>query len=209
VRTVKLFVDFWNFQLRWNEQMCTQDSLRIAWRALPTTLIAELAAIFGPGEPFVYRGTYVFASVNPQSGSKDEGLKKFLHSLNQATGFQVLTRERRAKHEACPHCNKQIDRMIEKGVDASIVTTLYEGAINNSYDIAILLSNDGDHVPAIKTIQDRLNKQIVHVGFKRGGNEVRSAAWGHIILDGELANRLVEGGSLRHATASPAMPRRP
>lgn len=80
--------------------------------------------------------------------------------------------------------------MVEKGVDASIVTALYEGAINDSYDIAILLSNDGDHIPAIRTIQDRLNKRIVHVGFKAGGNAVRSATWSHVLLDGELASRL-------------------
>lgn len=87
--------------------------------------------------------------------------------------------------------------MVEKGVDASIVTALYEGAINNSYDIALLLSNDADHIPAITTIQDRLNKQIVHIGFKRGGNEVRSAAWSHVTLDGEVAQRLVEGGGAK------------
>lgn len=82
--------------------------------------------------------------------------------------------------------------MVEKGVDADIVTSLYEGAINNSYDIALLLSNDADHIPAIRTIQDRLNKQIIHVGFRRGGSEVRTAAWSHILLDGDLADRLID-----------------
>jgi uncharacterized LabA/DUF88 family protein len=84
--------------------------------------------------------------------------------------------------------------MVEKGVDAAVVTALYEGALNNSYDVALLLSNDGDHVPAVKTIQDRLNKQIIHVGFKRGGSELRSACWSHVLLDGELSQRLIEGG---------------
>ena len=81
--------------------------------------------------------------------------------------------------------------MVEKGVDASVVTALYEGAINNSYDIACLLSNDSDHIPAIQTIQDRLNKQIVHVGFRRGGSEVRTATWGHIVFDGAIAGRVI------------------
>jgi len=71
--------------------------------------------------------------------------------------------------------------MVEKGVDAAVVTALYEGALNNSYDVALLLSNDGDHTPAIKTIQDRLNNQIVHIGFRRGGSDVRSATWSHIL----------------------------
>lgn len=195
IMRVKVFVDFWNFQLRWNDVMNVPVQQRIAWRVLPSVLLAELPTIFGAGETFTHKGTYVFASVNPRAGSRDEGLKKFLYALNQATGFQVISRERRPKNDECPHCNKQIERMIEKGVDSSIVTALYEGAINDAYDVALLLSSDSDYVPAVKTIQDRLNKQIIHVGFRRGGNEVRSAAWSHVILDGELANRLIEGGS--------------
>lgn len=41
-----------------------------------------------------------------------------------------------------------------------------------------------------RTIQDRLNKRIVHVGFKTGGNAVRSAAWSHVTLSAELASCL-------------------
>jgi len=82
--------------------------------------------------------------------------------------------------------------MVEKGVDSSIVTDLFDGAINNAYDIAVLISNDSDFVPAIQTIQERLNKQIIHVGFRRGGDHVRTAAWSHIILDGDVAEKIRE-----------------
>ncbi len=82
--------------------------------------------------------------------------------------------------------------MVEKGIDASIVTDLFDGAINDAYDIAVLVSNDSDFVPAIKTIQERLNKQVIHVGFQRGGDHVRTAAWSHIILDGAVAEKLRE-----------------
>lgn len=185
---VKLYVDFWNFQLSWNEEISPDPAnrIKISWRSLPHVLIGELGAAIGP-DTYKYRGTEVFASVHP---GQDHGLRKFLHWLNQNTGYQVHRRDRKAKQDECPHCKRTIQRMVEKGVDASIVTALYEGALNDSYDIAILLSNDGDHIPAIRTIQDRLNKRIVHVGFKIGGNAVRSAAWSHVVLDTELANRL-------------------
>src|SRR6478672_628462 len=56
MRTVKVFVDFWNFQLRWNELMSPpghqHPQCRIGWRSLPTVLMAELPAVFGPGEQF-------------------------------------------------------------------------------------------------------------------------------------------------------------
>ena len=197
MKNVKVFVDFWNFQLRWNDEhkpvSAGDPHVRLAWEKMPTVLVAELPVVLGAAEQLAYRGTSMFASVDPRQGSKDEGLKRYLHFLGQQTGFQVSVRDRKPKKDHCPHCSRQIDRMVEKGVDASIVTALYEGAINNSYDVALILSNDADHIPAIKTIQDRLNKQIIHVGFKRGGSEVRTATWGHILLDGEIARRLAEG----------------
>ena len=161
---VKLFVDFWNFQLAWNEHVRPDPGsglpyVRIAWRSLPQVLIGELPAVLGPSTNMLYKGTLVYASVDPRPGSKDELLKGFLHNtLGQMTGYQVYVRDRRHKSDDCPHCAKTIHRMVEKGLDSSIVTDLFGGAINNAYDIAVLVSNDSDFVPAIKTIQDRLNK---------------------------------------------------
>lgn len=187
---VKLFIDFWNFQLGWNSTMTPgktvgQPPIKIAWKDVPNVLIAELPAIFGPSNPMIYKGTRIYASVNPSAGGKDEPLKKFLHNvLGQMTGFQVDVKDRHPKNEQCPECKKTIHRNIEKGVDTSIVSDLFEGAINNSYDVAILVSNDSDFVPAIKTIQDRLNKQVIHVGFRSTGHYVRTACWSHVLLDG-------------------------
>jgi hypothetical protein len=209
MRNVKLFADFWNFQLRWNANMKPENPdeppVRLAWERLPAILMGELPAIFGTSVPLSFKGIHVFASVDPRPGSKDEGLKRYLHYLGQQTGFSVQVRDRKAKKGECPHCNQRIDRMVEKGVDASIVSALYEGAINGSYDIALLLSNDTDHIPAVRTVQDRLNKQIVHVGFKLGGNEVRTATWSNIPLDGALARRLTS----EQAPATPTTQRGP
>jgi hypothetical protein len=199
---VKLFIDFWNFQLGWNDfvtpgrHAAGQSPVRILWRDTPSVLIAELPAILGAGTPYLYKGARVYASVNPAPGGKDEGLKKFLHNvLGQMTGFQVAVRDRRPKSDTCPHCNHEIRGTIEKGVDSLIVSDLFEGAINNAYDIAILLSNDSDFAPAVRTIQERLNKQIIHVGFLRGGNEIRTACWGHVVLDATVCAKLRDPGS--------------
>ncbi|HTV90132.1 MAG TPA: hypothetical protein VME41_14050 [Stellaceae bacterium] len=195
VRNVKLVADFWNFQLRWNENMRPENvrdgPLRLAWERVPSVVMGELPAIFGTSDPLAFKGISVFASIDPRSGSRDAGLKRYLHWLNTQTGFDVHVRDRRAKKDDCPHCGKDIDRMVEKGVDASVVNALYEGAINNSYDIAVLLSNDTDHIPAIRTVQDRLNKQIVHLAFKRGGDEVRTTTWSNLIMDGPISQRLI------------------
>lgn len=192
---VRLFIDFWNFQLSWNQNNppIHGKPIRIAWKDIPAVMIGELPSILGTGSAYAYKGTRVYASVNPSAGSKDEGLKKFLHNvLGQMTGYQVHVRDRRPKKQNCPHCAKEIAGMVEKGVDSLIVSDLFEGAINGAYDVGLLVSNDSDFAPAVQTIQDRLNKQIIHVGFKYGGNEIRSACWGHILLDDAVRAKLRE-----------------
>jgi hypothetical protein len=195
---IKLFIDFWNFQISWNDHIKPAEGsedtfVKIGWRNLPHVLIGELPSVLGPSTEMVYKGTQVYASVNPKQGSADEKLKGFLHSvLGQMTGYKVHVRDRRFKRDTCPKCSKSIDRMVEKGVDTSIVTDLFSGAINDAYDVAVLVSNDSDFVPAIQTIQERLNKQIIHIGFRHGGDHVRTAAWSHIILDGAVADKVRE-----------------
>ena len=192
---VKLYIDFWNFQLSWNRNIKPEDTgekyVRISWRTLPQVLISELPSILGPTSDMQYKGTSVYASVDPRSGSMDMKLKGFLHNtLGQMTGYKVTVHDRRPKMDHCPHCSKDISRTVEKGVDSSIITDLFAGALGNAYDIAVLVSNDSDFVPAISTIQERLNKQIVHIGFRYGGDDVRTASWSHIILDGDVAGKL-------------------
>jgi uncharacterized LabA/DUF88 family protein len=193
---VKFFVDFWNLQLRWNDHMRSNAGGRspvpLNWRKLPSVLMEGLRTVLEPNSEISLKGTCVFASVNPHKGTRDDGLKGFLHKLSQAPGFQVTTRDRKSLKELCPDCPNAIDRTVQKGVSTDIVTALFEGAINNSYDIAVLISNDADYVPAIDLLQNRLNKEIIHVGFDNSGSEVRKVAWRHILLDGDLATKLIE-----------------
>jgi hypothetical protein len=196
MRNIRLFVDFWNLQLRWNDNTRaasgSEKPVPLAWRNLPSVLTSVLPSILGNSDDIVLKGTRIFASVNPRKGSSDERLKVYLQSLGQAPGIQVTTRDRRPIKDTCPNCHHPIERTVQKGVGAEIITALFEGAISNSYDVAVLISNDADYVSAIHFIQNHLNKEIVHVGFKDGGAEVRSAAWGHILLDGDIATKLVE-----------------
>ncbi|MGX5719453.1 NYN domain-containing protein [Shinella zoogloeoides] len=191
---VKIFVDFWNFQLAWNRYYPKQDNngndTKIGWRDLPTILLAEIPQALGStAQPCTYKGVQVYASVNPDENGKDAGLKKFLAStLGQMTGYTVNTKLRKARKDTVS--GQEITKYIEKGVDTQIVTDLFAGAINDSYDVALLVSNDSDYVPAIEVIQDRLNKQIIHVGFKSGGDAIRTACWSHITLDGDLAEKI-------------------
>jgi uncharacterized LabA/DUF88 family protein len=186
---VKIFVDFWNLQLSWNEYQKSLGSpavVKIPWeRTLPQALLKRV------GEGVDYAGTHVYASINPHNNN-DRKLRSFLENMNLFPGYTVTTKERkpakpvRCTHESCrkeitvcPYCSRELVRTVEKGVDTTIAIELFHFALEGAYDKAILVSNDEDFVPAIQYIQLR-GKYIIHAGFRNQAFVVKRACWDHI-----------------------------
>jgi uncharacterized LabA/DUF88 family protein len=196
---VKIFIDFWNLQLSWNEyhrKLGTADPVRIPWETkLPQTLLNKV------DKKAEYVGTHVYASINPRS-PKDRKLRSFLQIMNMFSGYTVIVKERkpakkiRCSQEGCrkeiincPYCHKELIRTVEKGVDTTIAIELFHYALDNVYDKAILISDDADFVPAIEYIQRRGN-HIIHVGFKNQAFEIKKACWDHINLEDIMSDFL-------------------
>lgn len=194
---VRIFIDFWNFQLSWNTRYEDRDPTpRIPWeRVLPDVLTRHAA----PGAQ--YMGTHVYASVDP-SRPADRKLRGFLHVMNGFEGYEVTVKERKPVGHLrcpndqcrqpiihCPHCSQEIRRTVEKGVDSALVVDLIEYGLDNTYDRAILVSGDADFVPSVKLIQ-RTGKQVVHAFFKGMANELMTACWSHIFVDDHIAELL-------------------
>lgn len=57
------------------------------------------------------------------------------------------------------------ERSREKGIDVQIATDLLLQALDDSYDVAILVSSDADLIPAIVGVRNRLKKYVEYVGF--------------------------------------------
>jgi uncharacterized LabA/DUF88 family protein len=57
----------------------------------------------------------------------------------------------------------------EKGVDVKMAIDLVIGAMEDTYDTAILLSSDTDLVPAIKYIQSK-GKKVEYIGFSNSAS---------------------------------------
>ncbi|MFA6006482.1 MAG: NYN domain-containing protein [Candidatus Paceibacterota bacterium] len=55
----------------------------------------------------------------------------------------------------------------EKGVDVRVAVEMIRFAINDSYDVAYLLSSDTDLVPAVEEVRS-LHKKVVYVGVSKG-----------------------------------------
>jgi uncharacterized LabA/DUF88 family protein len=65
----------------------------------------------------------------------------------------------------------QYERLREKGIDVKLATDLIVGAVDNKYDIAVIVSSDADIVPAIDWVRNRTHKKIEYIGFSITDNE--------------------------------------
>lgn len=202
-----IFVDFWNTQLSWNEwhqRRGARETVRIPWeQRFPRILLQQVDA------NAVYAGTKVYASYHPGTSS-DNGLRRFLHVMDGFTGYDVIVKERSPRSPArcphpgcrkpiavCPHCERAIERTVEKGIDTALATDLIRCGIDGHYDRAILVAADADHVPAVKFLGGRM-KQITHCWFRGQASELRNACWDHMHLD-DLMPELLAGGRVCRA----------
>jgi len=187
VRT-RVFIDFWNFQLQWNDRAGEPGGVpvRCDWRQLPVVLAEEAMAKAPALGQLRVDETRIYASVELPRESKLQG---WLDStVNRFPGFRVFTRHREVranpvhcracgtKIEHCPSCKAILKRAAEKGVDAAIVTDMFWLVWEQALDVAILVSSDSDLVPAVERIQDRGIK-IVNATWDRYGHELAKACW--------------------------------
>src|SRR5260370_1264125 len=185
----KIFVDFWNFQLNWNDAAGAGPGgkpHKLPWKDAFPTVVLE-AASKKLGEKMSYSGVHVFASVDPGGG--DSGLRNFLHVMESFPGYSVVVKERKARggkircnncnteFELCPSCNKKLRRTVEKGIDAAIITDMIQMAYDNVCDIGVLASGDADLAQAITFIQNRIGKKIYNLWYTGHGVSARNACW--------------------------------
>lgn len=196
---VRIFIDFWNFQLSWNEHHARRGArqpVRIPWTP---RLFEVLVGRVGPGAE--YAGTHVYASYDPNHGG-DTKLRRFFHVMDGFPGYDVLLKERSPRGptrcpnagchqpiDTCPHCQRAIRRTVEKGIDTALVTDLIRFGIDGHYDRAVLVAADADHVPAVEFLGNR-GKQITHAWFRGQSGELRNACWNHLLFDEMMADLL-------------------
>lgn len=198
----RVFIDFWNFSLNWRDRA---DGAFIDWSAVPRVLLDEARKkleVAGMAESLQLEETLVYASYM----RGDTKLKGWLDSwLNRQPSFNVKARERRSKprkvhcsscgadNEACQVCNAPLTWAPEKGVDTAIVTDLLALAGEDAYDVAILLSSDADHIPAVEWIQAR-GRKVINATWTNHGFDLKTTCWADIELDSVMPMMRRVGG---------------
>lgn len=187
----RIFVDYWNFQLAWNERA---GAARCDWTSLPRELVRHATRLLdgaGLGTP-VLQETRIYAGYE---AGREAGLKNWLHNfLDRQPGFRVFTSERhwrarpifcrecRTETAECPNCRKPFGRAAEKTIDALIVTDLIGLAWERAFDVAILLTADKDFIPAVEHLQKK-NIHVVNGAWRGNGHELAKTCWASVELD--------------------------
>ncbi len=191
---VRVFVDYWNFQLSLNAREAKRrgvDDYRfeIDWQKLGPWLARKACAVVNCAQgEHSFDGVIIYTSFDPSNpqGVKFRGWAEGW--LDRQPGIQVHCRPRHRRsdiacpicHESivdCPHCGKRMRSTIEKGVDTLIATDMIRLAWENAYDLGVLATSDSDLVPAVEFLNLR-GRKIVQAGFPPIGIDLATACWG-------------------------------
>ena len=77
-----------------------------------------------------------------------------------------------------------------KGDDVKMSNTLLMGAVDNSYDVAIVVSGDEDFIDTIKIARERYGKKIGNAYFSKSSSSNLRAACDFTINLNKIVNKL-------------------
>ena len=170
---LRIFIDYWNTII------CGQKALGVEyfvpnWTQIPEVIKRVVNEV--TQQSVVYEGCHVYASVS--GAESDAGVRDFLEkTLPRFPGYDVILKERKQRSFVCPVCGERTEKSEEKGVDVALSTDLLMHGVQGSFDIAVVLSNDSDLIPAIRFISRR-GKKVIHASFlPEEGEDVALSCW--------------------------------
>jgi uncharacterized LabA/DUF88 family protein len=193
---IRIFVDFWNLQLTLNEREEKATGVagahfQLDWLKFMGCLCDKAQELLKTPKVACEEMT-VYASYDSRTPSGRKFNQWATNWLDRQTGIEVKCFERKPKHpprcpechgtiETCPLCSKKMAGTTEKGVDTAIVTDMIRLAWEKAYDIGVIVSSDGDMVPAVKFLRLR-GVRFIHAGFPPLGIDLARSCWGGVDL---------------------------
>lgn len=172
---VMVFIDGANLD---SERIFSAPGLSLDFGRLACALVRQV------GEDASYEGAYYYCSVAPierlaTSEERERARKRagFLQALEYKPGYTVKKLKKvqrpikcpscgkdKGVHVACPDCGPSDTVLIEKGVDVALATDMMSLGVQDAYDVAVLVSNDGDFGPAVEFLRGK-GKKVYHAQF--------------------------------------------
>lgn len=203
MRTI-VFVDYWNLQLTLGGEdarvagltgaQARNHRFEVDWFGLGPAL-TQLAAVHasptpGTALPLQFQQSRIYTSANPATEFKYRNWA--LNTLGRKAGVHVHCLDRKPKRnpncpacyqvmDICPHCKAAINATQEKGVDTLLVTELLSLGLDGSYDVALLVSQDGDMGPAAAHLISK-GRNVIQVGIGNFGKALAASCWAEFDL---------------------------
>ncbi len=147
-KRVAIFIDGGNFYQRIRQNNWIPKGMIFDYSKFATFLSHGRTVVL----KFYYIGIVRNLDNSDKSQKMVESQQKFLTGL-ESNGYEI-------KRGRIVYDNE----IREKGVDVQIAIDLVIGAVENAYDVAVVVSSDTDLIPAIKYVRSR-NKTVEYVGF--------------------------------------------
>jgi uncharacterized LabA/DUF88 family protein len=181
-----IFIDYDNFTSRLSSFLDLDEENIDIWSTFNDKIINFISTSFPSlGKEIQHEGTFLCIGISdqiviPELAKQELKIVKEFEKINQNLGFIVKYGNRTAPYKDKKTGKYKLGK--EKGVDAEIICEMFMGAHLDSYDIAILFSDDNDYLPVITRVQGHFSKKIIQAGFLPN-SKVRSEAYGHIKLE--------------------------
>ncbi len=170
------------------------EVMDVRWESLPEAILDQLDEMEYIGDsPKEMRAVDIYACSGKRNDADRQKFEAWLEdTLDPFPGFEVHSfNSREEKQGKCAKCETPLRRNdVIKGLNTKVACDLLSHAVNDSYDIAVLVMEDEEIVPSVLSVQDIFDKQIIHVGTRGRGDALRSAAWGNFLLE-DLVPELV------------------
>lgn len=133
-------------------------------------LTAFASTLVGPTRSLVR--TYYYTVVLPPDADPAaiKGQQGFLNALKKMPYLEPRFGKLVKREDECQSCHAKHERWQEKGVDMRIGVDMLSLASKNNYDVAVLVSGDGDLREAVQAVKE-LGKHVEVATFKIGRSD--------------------------------------
>ncbi|HXG67249.1 MAG TPA: NYN domain-containing protein [Blastocatellia bacterium] len=114
--------------------------------------LSRLARCYVTNRLDTVTGIYYFTTLATWDAGKVARHKTFIKA-QEIEGVQVVYGEFKRKQKHCNLCHKNFWTVEEKQTDVNIALHLFQLAVLDRYDKAVIISGDTDLLPAVKTVR--------------------------------------------------------
>ena len=144
--------------------------------------LSKLARSFVKQEDEI-AAVFYFTAYATWAPQKVEKHKNYVRAL-ELEGVKPVFGEFRRKDKKCPKCGKVYSTFEEKETDVNIALKLFQTAIADLYDTALIVSGDSDLIPALEAVKQTFpdKKIIVVIPIGRHAEALKQTAHAHMKL---------------------------